>query len=97
MSFPIANRSESGDPEGEANPEGEAVIRGETGIEGLKSGQRARGVDIADAEAKRISEELRAERDLEGRSSETLKKQVGNKDPMTVARRPSSWASEKPL
>ena len=64
MSFPIANRSESGDPEGEANPEGEAEIRGETGIEGLKSGQRARGVDIADAEAKRISEELRAERTL---------------------------------
>jgi hypothetical protein len=46
----------------EVNPEGEADIRGEIGIEGLKSGQRARGVEIADAGANRIGEELRAER-----------------------------------
>jgi hypothetical protein len=35
------------------NPEGEAEIRGETGIEGQKSGQRASGVEIANAGANR--------------------------------------------
>jgi len=53
VSFPIANRSESADPESEANLEGEAEIRGETGIEGQKSGQRASGVEIANAGANR--------------------------------------------
>lgn len=40
-----------------------------------------------------VSEEPRAER-TRGRSREALKKQVGNEDPMTVARWLSLWESE---
>jgi hypothetical protein len=46
----------------EANPEGEAEIRGETPIEGLESGQRASGVEIADAVQTGTSEEPRVKR-----------------------------------
>ena len=59
-----SNRSERSDPEGQANPEGEAEIRGETGIDGQKSGQRARGVEIARAGANRHWREATGRTDL---------------------------------